>query len=104
MKAKIIPLGMNDEQLRKRLAELSEDSARVQFSRHARQRMRQRKVIASQVLEVLRQGVVVEPAHRNIHGNWQCTLERRVAGDLVKVAAALYEAEGDWVVVITVIR
>jgi hypothetical protein len=66
--------------------------------------MSQRRVTLPQVLEVLREGAVVENAHQDIRGNWKCTLERVVAGDRVKVAAAVTESkDGDRVVVITVI-
>lgn len=95
---------MNDGNLRSRIAELAEDTARVEFSKHARIRMRERRVSVTQVLEVLRRGRVNEPAHRNIHGNWQCTLERSIAGDRVMVAAALYEEDGEAVIVVTVIK
>ena len=95
---------MNDDQLRRRLAEIAEDSDRVQITHHARQRMRQRRITPAQVLEVLRRGRIAEPAHPNILGNWQCTLERSVAGDLVKVAVALIQRDDESAVVITVIK
>lgn len=64
-----------------------------------------RKVLPTQVLHVLRLGFVVEPAHRNIRGNWQCTLEAHVAGDHVRVVAALMtDSEGEWVVIVTVMN
>ena len=36
--------------------------------------------------------------------HWQCTLERVVAGDRIRVAAALVEHDGESVVVVTVMR
>lgn len=72
---------------------------------HAKKQMRKRGVTDLQVLQVLRKGYVVEPAHRNIYGNWQCTLEALVAGDRIKVAAALLSASTDEsVVIITVMN
>ena len=69
---------------------------------HARTQMRKRKVLPTQVLHVLRNGYVVEHAHRNIKGNWQCTLEALLAGDQIRVVAALIaDSGGEWVVVIT---
>ena len=42
-------------------------------------------------------------AHQDLKGNWKCALQATVAGDLVKVAAALIEDDaGNTVVVITV--
>lgn len=96
---------MTDQILRRRIAQAAADSSRVLFTRHARMRMRTRKVAPTQVLGVLRFGYLVEPGYRNIRGNWQCTLEARMAGDEVRVAAALMtDADGEWVVVITVMN
>ena len=96
---------MNGQILRRRIAEVARDSSRVLFTGHARMRMRTRNVLPTQVLHVLRRGHVVEPAHRNVRGNWQCTLEAHVAGDQVRVAAAMTtDLEGEWVVVVTVMN
>ena len=96
---------MSNETLRKRIALISRDSARVVTISHAKKRMVQRRILLTQVLQVLNGGKVVEPAHRNIHGNWQCTLERLVAGDRIKIVAALEERiSGEHVIVITVMN
>ncbi|MCI3206533.1 hypothetical protein DBA20_16370 [Pandoraea capi] len=98
-----IPFRMNDANLLRMIREASADTSRVQFSKHSKQRMRQRKITPTQVYECLRNGQVSEPAHENIHGHWQCTLQRRHAGDDVRVAAAImHDDHGRWVVVITV--
>ena len=101
----VVPLGMNDENLRRRIAELARNSIKVFFTHHALKQMRRRRVLRSQVLHVLCKGRVTEHAHRNIHGNWQCTLEDTIAGDRIKVAAAL-ETDSDEgpVIVITVMN
>lgn len=65
--------------------------------------MRERKITPTQVYECLRRGAVSEPAHLNIHGNWQCTLTWRHAGEEITAAAALERDDnGDWVAVVTV--
>jgi hypothetical protein len=71
-----------------------------------REQMLARQVTLAQVLEVLRKGAVVEPPHQHLRTNdWRCTLERRVAGDLVRVACAVHrKATGEVVVVVTVMR
>ncbi len=102
--ANVLPMPMNDANLKRRIAAVAADSANVQFTAHARTRMRERRVIASQVIEALCKGFVSEGAHQNIYGNWQCTLERVVAGDRIRVAAALVEHDGESVVVVTVMR
>jgi hypothetical protein len=103
MPSEPIPFRLNDQNLRRLISETANDSGRVFYTPHAKQRMRERKITLTQVLDCLRSGTVSEPAHTNLQGNWQCTLTRRNAGDLVRVAAALERTEdGDWVVVITV--
>ena len=97
---------MNDQTLRRRIALAVEtDSSRMILPLHAKKQMRKRRVTDRQVLHVLRKGHVIEPAHRNIYGNWQCTLEALIAGDRIKVPAALVvEPQGDFVVVVTVMN
>jgi hypothetical protein len=93
---------MNDALLRRRIAEVATDSSRMILTSHASMQMRKRRIVPTQVLHVLRKGYVVEHSHRNIKGNWQCTLEALVAGDAIRVAAALVtEPAAEWVVVIT---
>src|SRR2546423_732875 len=94
---------MNDVTLRKRIAWLVSDSSKMLPTKHAKQQMRKRKISPVQVLEVLRKGVVIESAHRNVKGNWQCTLQHRTGGNEIKVAAALWadDTGSEWVVVIT---
>ena len=100
-----MPLRMTDATMKRRIAKLAQDSAKVIVTHHAKKRMRQRRVLLTQVLEVLLRGAVIEPAHQNIHGNWQCTLVKVVAGDRIRVAAALaVDEEGEAVIVITVMN
>jgi len=100
-----VALEFTDASLRRRIALVAENSARVVPTGHAKKRMRERKVSRSQVLRVLQGGEVYEPAHRNIKGNWQCTLRRVVAGDAVRVACSReHDEAGELVVAITVIN
>lgn len=101
--SKVLRFEMNDASLKRKIAEIAADSSRVVILPHAKKRMRQRHVLITQVLYVLRRGYVVEPAHLDIHGCWKCTLECLAAGDRIKVAAAIDKNEqGELVVVITV--
>jgi hypothetical protein len=98
-----LPFRLNDQNLRRLISDMARDSGRVFITPHAKKRMRERKITLAQVLDCLCNGLVSEPAHTNMQGNWQCTMIRRNAGDDVRVAAALERAEdGDWVAVITV--
>lgn len=105
VKPNVLAFRMNDQSLKRKIAELAQDSSKVILTLHAKQRMRKRKVLLTQVLQVLQNGRVVEHAHQDIHGHWRCTLERLVSGDLIKVVAALGENElREKVVVITVMH
>lgn len=101
---------MNDQTLRRRIAQIAgadrnSTLARVVLLPHAKKQMGKRMVSLTQVYEVLQKGYVIEPAHRDIYGCWKCTLEYLVAGDRVKVAAALCQnEEHETVVVITVMN
>jgi hypothetical protein len=101
----VIPLVMNDKTLSQRMAAVAADSSRVILTGHAKKRMRERKILFTQVLKVLQRGLVVEPAHRDIYGNWKCTLDLSIAGDHIKVVAALVGvAPRETVVVITIMN
>lgn len=80
---------MNDATALKILREIARDSARVIFTTHARQRMRQRKVSSVQVLTCLQRGVVSEPVALDMHGNWKLTVSHRAAGKDLDVAVAI---------------
>lgn len=96
---------LSDPAFLRRAREIAADSNRVFLTDHAKGRMRKRKVTRMQVMECLRKGTIDEPAHLNIHGDWQATLAHQNAGDLVKVAVAIERQEnGDLAVVITVMN
>jgi len=105
MKSSVVPLEMSDRTLARKIAQVSRDSSRVALTTHAKQRMRQRRILLTQVIKVLQEGLVVEHAHRDVYGSWKCTLEKTVAGDRIKVAAALRSGDdGEMVIVITVMN
>jgi hypothetical protein len=101
---------MNDETLRRRISAIAaeswaSESPRVVVTDHAKAQMKRRSIQPKQMYDVLIRGRVIEPAHRDIHGCWKCTLEYLTAGERVKVPAALCQAEShEIVVVITVIN
>lgn len=80
---------MNDATALQVLREIASDSARVIFTKHARQRMRQRKVSPVQIIACLLRGIVAEPVALDLHGNWKLTLSHRVAGKDLNVAVAI---------------
>lgn len=87
--AEPVPLRMSDPAALKLLREIAEDSAKVIFTQHARQRMRQRKVTTTQVLACLKGGFASEPVALDPHGNWKLTVSHRVAGVELHVGVAI---------------
>lgn len=99
------PLRLSDAGFLKKLRVIAKESDRVVLTRHAKQRMKQRRINQRQVMECLRRGRVCEPAHLTIHGDWMATLEHRYAGDMVRVVVAIERQEdGELAVVVTVMH
>lgn len=84
-----VPMWMNDATALRVLREIAEDSARVIFTKHANQRMRQRKVSPVQVIACLQRGTISESVALDMHGNWKLTVSHRVAGKDLNVAVAI---------------
>lgn len=98
-----LPLKLNDANMLKLVRDIAKNTANVAIEPHAKKRMKERKITLAQVYDCLRMGVVSEPAHLNIRGNWQCTVQRRNAGDEVRVAVVIEKDDaGDWIAVVTV--
>ena len=80
------------------------DNHRIVLTKHAKQRMRQRRINQRQIMECLRKGRICEPAHLSIQGDWKATLVHQYAGDAVRIAVAIERQEdGEMAVVVTVI-
>jgi hypothetical protein len=68
----------------------------------ARKRMRERRITSKQVLDVLSKGKITEGPARGTKGDWECKLERFVAGDNDVVAVAIEaDSAGQPVIIIT---
>lgn len=99
------PLRLSDAGFLKRLRAIVKDSDRVVLTKHAKLRMRQRRVNQRQVMECLRKGRVYEPAHLTIHGDWMATLTHQYAGDVVRLVVVIERQEdGELAVVVTVMN
>jgi hypothetical protein len=59
---------------------------------HAAKRMSQRGFTRTQIARALRTGVLAEPAHRNVHGDIECVIERRSGADDIRVPVILPKA------------
>lgn len=80
---------LNDANALRLLREVAADSARVVLLAHARQRMKQRQITLTQVLDVLRKGSLAEPAALDLYGNWKVTVRGLSCGQSVTVAGAI---------------
>lgn len=89
--------GMSRAEALRIIRQAAADSARVFFTRHAEARLRERKITRGQVLECLLRGAVVEGPAPSLRGGSECTMERMVAGDRVKVAIVI-DDDGDLVI------
>jgi len=99
----LMPLRMTDDHFLRILREVAEDTPKVKFSRHARERLQERRFTTVQVLRCIRTGFLYEPVHQDARGDWKCTLRHVWAGDEIKVAVALKrDGRGDWIAVLTV--
>lgn len=99
------PIRLTDAGFLKRLRAIAKDSHRVVLTKHARQRMKQRRINQRQIMECLLKGRIYEAAHQTIKGDWKATLEHQYSGDLVRVAVAIERQEdGDLAVVVTVME
>jgi hypothetical protein len=82
---------------------IATDSGRILFTRHAKERMRQRSVTYAQVLEVLQRGVIRREPEPDIKtGHMLCRMERHIAGRSVGAVVALQSVQADSGAVVTV--
>ena len=96
---------LSDAGFLKKLRVIATDSNRVVLTKHAKLRIKQRRINDRQVFECLRKGRIVEPAHLTIQGDWKATLEHQYAGDVVRVAVAIErQDDGELAVVATVME
>ena len=85
------------------LRECAKDDRRVQYSPHALQRMNERKVTNMQVLRCLCRGTITENPHRDIKGDWKCTVSNYDSGQYINVAVVFKQNKNnERAVIITV--
>ena len=93
----------SQRQLERHIRASAENSSCLVLTKHARQRMRQRRVSLPMLVETLQRGTLVRPPEPDMkHPGVLCRMERFVAG--VNVAAVVYvEFPAPTLVVVTVI-
>ena len=68
---------------------LAEDSKKVLFVEHAKERMKERKITRRQVMACIRKGTITEGPFLNNFGNWQVNLYRHAAGENITCTVAI---------------
>jgi len=101
--AEIKYLNMTDADAIRVLKDCATNDSRVFFSKHAIDRMMQRKITRPQVLSCLEKGKITESPFRDPKGDWRCTVEHYTAGSVVTVAVAIKQNNnGECTVIVTV--
>lgn len=90
-----------------RIAEIAErDTGSVFFSDHCEMRMQERDIRRRQVMQVLRQGLLIGEVEWNTEheSGWKVRLKRIASGEEITVVAKLIEREADCVVAVTTFK
>jgi hypothetical protein len=97
------PFKPSEQQAKQWLKDAAQGKRRLFFSAHAEMRMRQRKIGRRQVLETLGHGIISEPLHQDVQGDWCCNVSWQHTGLRVTVGAVFKLHEnGEWVIIATV--
>ena len=65
---------------RRIIREIAQDTARIDWSIHAQQRMEEREITDADVLAILRQGEITAAPQRNERSEWECEIVHRLRG------------------------
>lgn len=92
----------SERQVRQWLVEAAGGERRLLFSKHAEERMVQRKIGRRQVLQVLKGGAITEALHQAPGGDWRCNVSGFNAGQYLTVGVVLKQKQdGAWVIIAT---
>lgn len=99
----VVLMALTAAMARRLLDTITQDSSRIDFTTHARDRMRERGFTTSQVLCCLKHGRIVEGPARDVKGNWKLNIQGLSAGDVLTCVVALdHDQRGDHAIVVTV--
>ena len=88
VRSRIIPFPKVGRWVVKRVHAIAGDTDKIRWTKHARERIREREITSRQVLEVLRRGRGVGPAQRE-EGEWKIILEKPQAGREIRVVVTM---------------
>lgn len=98
----VVAMDLTPANAKKYISGIAQNSNRIFYTKHANQRMKERKITTFQVECCLRHGKVAENPYRDEHGNWMVKLEVLTAGDSVTVVVAIdRDSKGELILVIT---
>ncbi|EDX0371751.1 DUF4258 domain-containing protein [Salmonella enterica] len=102
--ADIIPYPLTRSKALEIIRDLARTSSRQFYTRHAKERMRERGFSTTDVLDCLQKGRISEGPFQAANGNWQFTMVWFRAGAHIQVVAALdTDDEGNYLIIITTI-
>lgn len=96
-----IPLRLTASAATKAIRERATDTANVILTDHAQERMQERGILAPEVFDILRRGMVHRPPERLAGGDWKAEMEMRMPGGRDAVVVTVVRV-GDRLVVKTV--
>jgi hypothetical protein len=65
---------------RRVIVEIAQETARIDWSDHAQERMEERGISDADVLTILRRGDIDGAPQRNENGEWECEIVHRLRG------------------------
>lgn len=87
------------------IKEAAADSANVFFSEHAQERLVERDISTTEVIDCLRHGRIQEGPAQSPRGNWEFKVSRYCSGQSISVVGALeLDEDGNHIIVITTYR
>lgn len=101
MNGQVVPFRLSRARALALVRQASKETGRIVLTRHAQQRMRQRRITMKQILACLGSGIMTEGPALDVRGCWACRMERTVLDDAIKVGLAIDPAAN--VIIVTVI-
>jgi glycine cleavage system H lipoate-binding protein len=79
----VVEIRLTAARARELVRSISNDTANVQFTQHAQERMRERDIVDVDVFRVLRNGYVDDDPTQLEHDRWQCKVTLKIRGGRV---------------------
>lgn len=96
---------LNLNEARKKLKEFAKDTSRIKFTKHAKERMKERNISTKQILCCFEHGDITEGPYPNTRGDCKLNVSVRTAGEYITTSVAIKESEnGDFSVVVTTFK